>query len=88
MQILVVFLSVLPPNFLSFLTKLSLYQRKAISILVIVEINYMTQINEKMKICKSVVIAIVVAIRDVVKSGFHCRWISSPMHSQNYMGCN
>ena len=41
-------------------------------ILVIVEINYMTQIEEKMGICKSVVIATVVAIRDVVKNGFHC----------------
>ena len=32
----------------------------------------MTQIQEKTGICKSVVIATVVAIRDVVKSGFHC----------------
>ena len=29
--------------------------------------------GEKMGICKSVVIATVVAIRDVVKNGFHCR---------------
>ena len=39
---------------------------------VIVEINYMTQRKEKTGICKSVVIATVVAIRDVVKNGFHC----------------
>ena len=32
----------------------------------------MTQRKEKTGICKSVVIAIVVAIRDVVKNGFHC----------------
>ena len=43
-----------------------------IFILVIVEMNYMTQIKEKTGICKSVVIATVVAIRDVVKNGFHC----------------
>ena len=41
-------------------------------ILVIVEINYMTQRKEKKGICKSFVIATVVAIRDVVKNGFHC----------------
>ena len=32
----------------------------------------MTQRKEKTGICKSVVIATVVAIRDVVKNGFHC----------------
>ena len=32
----------------------------------------MTQVKEKTGICKSVVIATVVAVRDVVKSGFHC----------------
>ena len=32
----------------------------------------MTQIKEKTGIGKSVVIATVVAIRDVVKNGFHC----------------
>ena len=32
----------------------------------------MTETKEKTGICKSVVIATVVAIRDVVKSGFHC----------------
>ena len=40
--------------------------------LVTVEINYTTQRNEKKGICKSVLIATVVAIRDVVKNGFHC----------------
>ena len=69
MQNLNAFLSILPLNFL---TKLSLYQRKAIFILVIVEINYMTQRKEKTGIFKSVVIATVVAIRVVVKNGFHC----------------
>ena len=32
----------------------------------------MTQIKEKTGICKSVVIATVVAIQDVLKNGFHC----------------
>ena len=32
----------------------------------------MTQIKEKTGICKSVLIATVVTIRDVVKCGFHC----------------
>ena len=32
----------------------------------------MTQRKEKTGICKSVVIATVVAIRDVVKNGLHC----------------
>ena len=32
----------------------------------------MTQRQEKTVICKSVVMATVVAIRDVVKNGFHC----------------
>ena len=32
----------------------------------------MTQRKEKTGICKSVVIATVAAIRDVVKNGFHC----------------
>ena len=32
----------------------------------------MTQRMEKTGFCKSVVIATVVAIRDVVKNGFHC----------------
>ena len=46
----------------------------------------MTQIKEKTGICKAVVIATVVAIRDVVKNGFHCFHIlriyanSNPMH--------
>ena len=34
--------------------------------------NYMTQIKEKTEIRKSVVIATVIAIRAVIKSGFHC----------------
>ena len=34
--------------------------------------NKLTQRMEKTGICKSVVIATVVAIRDVVKNGFHC----------------
>ena len=33
----------------------------------------MTEIKEKTWICKPVVIATVVAIRDVVKNGFHCK---------------
>ena len=37
----------------------------------------MTQIKEKTGICKSVIIATVVAIRDVVKNGFHCTDIDS-----------
>ena len=41
-------------------------------LLVILEINCMTQIKEKKGIFKSVVIATVVAIRGVVKNGFHC----------------
>ena len=45
---------------------------KRFFILIIVEINCMTQIKEKTGICKSVVIATVVAIRDVVKNEFHC----------------
>ena len=45
---------------------------KRFSLLVIVEINYMAQITERTGICKSVIIATDVAIRDVVKSGFHC----------------
>ena len=45
---------------------------KRFFILVIVEINCMTQIKKKVGFCKSVVIATVVAIRDVVKNGFHC----------------
>ena len=69
MQNLIAFLSVSPLNCLS---NLSLEQRKAVFILVIVEINGMTQRKEKTGICKSVVVAIVVAIRDVVKIGFHC----------------
>ena len=70
MQNLIVFLSVSPPNFL---TKLSLQQRKAIFILVIVEINSMTQIKEKKNgIAISVVKATVLAIRDADKNGFHC----------------
>ena len=36
----------------------------------------MTQIKEKTGICKSVVISPVVAIRGVVKNGFHCILIS------------
>ena len=40
--------------------------------LVIVEKNCMTQIKEKTGICKYVVMATVVATRDVVKNGFHC----------------
>ena len=32
----------------------------------------MTQIKEKKGICKSVVVATVVAIRGFVKNGFHC----------------
>ena len=40
--------------------------------LFIVEINCRTQRKEKTGICKSVVIATIVAIRDVVKNGFHC----------------
>ena len=34
----------------------------------------MTQIKEKPGICKSVVIATVFAVRDVVKNGFHCTY--------------
>ena len=34
--------------------------------------------KEKTEICKSVVIATVVAIRDVVKNGFHCIHQCSP----------
>ena len=48
------------------------------SILIIVEIKYMTQIREKTGICKSVlilVIATVVAIRDDVKSAFDCKFV-------------
>ena len=37
----------------------------------------MTQRKEKTGICKSVVIATVVAIRDVVKNGFHCTILST-----------
>ena len=73
MQNLVAFLSVSPHNFLS---NLSLLQRKAIFILVIVEINCMNQRKEKTGICESVVIAIVVAIRDVVQNRFHCKSFS------------
>ena len=43
--------------------------------ILIVEINYMTQIEKKTGICKSVVIATVVAIRDDVKNGFHCIYL-------------
>ena len=47
--------------------------RKAILILVIAEVNCMTQIKEKTWICKSVILATVVAIRAVIKNGFyHC----------------
>ena len=57
---------------------------KRFSIL-IVEINYMTQIKEKTGICKSVVIATVVAIRGVVKNGFHCIDIRKFTHNLRYM---
>ena len=45
---------------------------KRFFILLIVEINCMTQIKENTGICKSVFISRVVAIRDIVKNGFHC----------------
>ena len=45
----------------------------------------MTQIKEKTRICKSVVIATVVAIRGVVKNGFHCIDIRKFTHNLRYM---
>ena len=42
----------------------------------------MAQRKEKTGICKSVVIATVVAIRDVVKNGFHCIYIYISMVRQ------
>ena len=45
--------------------------RKPIFIPFIAEINCMTKIKEKMGICKSVMIATVIAIRAVIKNGFH-----------------
>ena len=65
MHNLIAFLSVLP---LDFLTKLSL---QFFIYVIVVLINYMTQIKERTGICKSAVIATVVAIRDVVKNGFN-----------------
>ena len=77
MQNLIALLSVLPPNFQSSCC----YNRgKRFFILVIVEINCMTQIKEKTRICKAVVIATVVAIRDVIKNGFHYKHFPYKLH--------
>ena len=47
----------------------------------------MTQIKEKTGICKSVVIATVVAIRGVVKNGFHCIYIASFFVRREHLMC-
>ena len=62
-------------RFLPFYPK-TFKSRKAILILVIAEVNCMAQIKEKTGIPKSVVIATVVAIRAVLKNGFHCIIVS------------
>ena len=52
-----------------------LWLGEVVSILVIAETNWMTEIKEKLVIFTSVVIAVVVAIRDVAKYGFHYKLI-------------
>ena len=50
----------------------------------------MTQIKKKTVICKSVIIATVVAIRDVVKNGFHCSHILNDpcdVNLKKYFNC-